>query len=450
MNPIESSLKTFLEDIRPILKLTRIKTVKRIHRKYRAADGRPSGSEGPRNITNKEDSLHKSLQRAWPEIAKRATFRALEDALLHDPLNRFRRAHDGNHLPFQYVVQKMLSASMQIRGNAIKVDQRVAYQALLAIGRLHSGKEIEFTVAVELSGVKLRSKSLPLPDDTILYRNTQAEQNQRKDFEFRRNPHFGPFFKGYETEIRGAIMVPLDHSRKDYEQRPTNDATRMVNNKFRGIVYALLLGFPGRAGAGACEIQARYRETTSNRFDMAISGKSSLPIVWMSLGKRDIPRLHKAYDIVFGDSSVDRVLYRALNRFILGRTRSDEVDKLVDYVIAWESILLTLRAKEAKEELSYRFRLNGALLLSFSQRNRDRYALLSKMRHAYAMRSTIVHGGTDESIERDLKKSGFGSLAGVCNFLEQGFRDVVFWLTTIEPMARPYIAENGWERLHWA
>src|SRR5207248_6035052 len=64
------------------------------------------------------------------------------------------------------------------------------------------------------------------------------------------------------------------------------------------------------------------------------------------------------------DPSPDTVPGRALRRIVLGQRRKDYEDRLVDYVIAWEALLLTHDGSPLMQELSYRFAVNGSVLLA--------------------------------------------------------------------------------------
>ena len=71
----------------------------------------------------------------------------------------------------------------------------------------------------------------------------------------------------------------------------------------------------------------------------------------------------------------------------LGRTRLD--DRIVDYAIGLEALLLT--ASE-KDELIYRFALRGAIVLGES--GEDKHQAFQNLRNFYKARSTVVHGGS--------------------------------------------------------
>jgi hypothetical protein len=76
----------------------------------------------------------------------------------------------------------------------------------------------------------------------------------------------------------------------------------------------------------------------------------------------------------------------AVNRLAYARDRERPEDKLVDYVVAAEAVLLD----EGATELSFRLALRGAALLGASPAERQTVHAL--LRSAYAARSKLVHG----------------------------------------------------------
>lgn len=94
----------------------------------------------------------------------------------------------------------------------------------------------------------------------------------------------------------------------------------------------------------------------------------------------------------------------------LGRTRFD--DRIVDYAIGLEALLLT--ASE-KDELSYRFALRGATVLGES--GEDKYEAFQNLKAFYKARSTIVHGGPVSKLNlRSLADNGERLLRKVWNW----------------------------------
>jgi hypothetical protein len=81
---------------------------------------------------------------------------------------------------------------------------------------------------------------------------------------------------------------------------------------------------------------------------------------------------------------------RTLRRFGLGAIRGLDSDSLIDHVVALEGVLLP----GVRDELSYRFRLSGALFLGETQE--ERRNLFSQLRDCYDIRSYLAHGSHDK------------------------------------------------------
>lgn len=79
----------------------------------------------------------------------------------------------------------------------------------------------------------------------------------------------------------------------------------------------------------------------------------------------------------------------ALRRFNLAYERALPEDRLIDYAIALEALLLR---REELQELAYRLALRGSALLG---ENPDtRFEIFSRLKTAYSIRSDVVHGGS--------------------------------------------------------
>jgi hypothetical protein len=167
----------------------------------------------------------------------------------------------------------------------------------------------------------------------------------------------------------------------------------------------------------------------------------------VSLDNVDIEALKKSFLIVNNTVNQDSVLKSSFSRFIIGIDERIEEEKLVDFVIAWESILQTVNGKSNKSELTYRFSLNGASITCIADNNREFTKMQKFMREVYNIRSTIVHGGKTNDIDNSLKKIHKESLSELNNELAQLYQKTIYWLSTVKENERPYRKEFGWELL---
>ena len=118
-----------------------------------------------------------------------------------------------------------------------------------------------------------------------------------------------------------------------------------------------------------------------------------------------IAKLREAHRLLSNLES-DEVLRTAVDRFLLGLNRTSHHprrmhepnwDKIVDYVIAMESLFVN-----APAELSYRLSLNGSSVIHLAL-GADRRAVFRALKILYDLRSKIVHGRSADFIKPAMK-----------------------------------------------
>ena len=182
-----------------------------------------------------------------------------------------------------------------------------------------------------------------------------------------------------------------------------------------------------------------------------------------------VARLQRAYELL-RDSKKDRILETAIDRFILGRRRhihhpnrvnQPHWDKIVDYVIAMETLLLTADGNPVEQELSYRFRLNGASLLKYAV-GEDAHKSFHALKHLYGLRSKVVHGAPNDAIlkegnkfierlgiDSDDHKHLIGRLMIISKKVEEWITAMLLWIGDKEIGERPYRKIGAWEQWLW-
>ncbi|MFQ5833985.1 MAG: hypothetical protein ACE5H4_14870, partial [Candidatus Thorarchaeota archaeon] len=106
-----------------------------------------------------------------------------------------------------------------------------------------------------------------------------------------------------------------------------------------------------------------------------------------------------------------------ISRFIYGIEREDALDKLIDYMIALESLYLQL-----EDELKLRFSLRIATFMA--QNEKEHGEIFNLMSTAYSTRSKIVHGEKWNKIEKEAKKNGY-SIGGLIERVEEILRSSI-------------------------
>ncbi len=83
----------------------------------------------------------------------------------------------------------------------------------------------------------------------------------------------------------------------------------------------------------------------------------------------------------------------AVNRFHLADYRAYSTDRFVNYVEALECLFVP---DSGGGEISYKLRSRGAQILGKNKEPKDRKKIYSELKHAYDLRSAIVHGNTGQ------------------------------------------------------
>lgn len=222
------------------------------------------------------------------------------------------------------------------------------------------------------------------------------------------------------------------------------------------IVHPFILAGLGASGP----------HVTHLRVDTAISSE----LMYLGTGNRfsvhptkllqsEIERLRRAYALL-QDAANDRVLATAIERFILGYGRSEHHphhmnepnwDKIVDYVIAMETLFLG----KVNQELSYRCALNGSAVLSACV-GHGRRAIFEALRELYVLRSKIVHGASlskiQEPADKFIKRLGLelgtrGQFDLVAKTVEEWLLAAMFHFGGMAIEQRPFHKNGGWEDL---
>lgn len=170
------------------------------------------------------------------------------------------------------------------------------------------------------------------------------------------------------------------------------------------------------------------------------------------------------------DAANDRILSTVIDRFILGmkrgthhpnRVNEPNWDKIVDYIIAMETLFLTVNSGEVIGELVYRFRMNGSSVISEAT-GQDREMLFDALNHLYSLRSKVVHGSDDSNILKPANKlidllgidcenhrHSLGRLMLVDKQVRNWLKKSILFVASIRLEDRPYRKHHGWERLVW-
>ncbi|BBC22876.1 HEPN domain-containing protein [Pseudanabaena sp. ABRG5-3] len=305
------------------------------------------------------------------------------------------------------------------------------------IANINSGVD-EITLIGRLHGVRLESELIEIESDISLIRLDKQAINERQPLitEFGIYPAILDYSdSNVEIKIKEQYQISLGYNIMNMNWQ--NDLIYKLDN----VVKSIKLCRHGRFYIYPIRI---YSTLTGEMPTIRPDHKYTTDKVILSIA--DINDLKKAFSIVKNISG-DNVLERSFSRFLIGLDELISEEKIVDFVIAWESLLQTVDGKSNKAELAYRFSLNGATILCEVDNNREFTEAQTLMKEVYNIRSAIVHGGDSSSISKTLKKLGFDNLVNLNNELAKLYRNVIFWLSELDKQERPYYKSFGWELL---
>jgi hypothetical protein len=127
-----------------------------------------------------------------------------------------------------------------------------------------------------------------------------------------------------------------------------------------------------------------------------------------------------------------------VHRFITGITRETEVDAIIDFTIALESLLLPLDPSARHGDLSYRFRMHGAHYIA--RNSNERSILFDQLKQIYDTRSRLVHGGKYPKSDKikEVRRSAYELVRrGLYRALHEGFPTAdTFTQALLEPVGK--------------
>jgi Apea-like HEPN len=438
MTPLESKITALLVELDASFPAVHVSRVQRWQKTSKTA-GVVVEVDEPRQ------SLALELVRLRNSLTGRDSYVSAKDTFERDPVFRDGIELAGYWSTFDAVLQRILIDSATITRARVSIDHSAAIESFRSFRKTLAGKHLEFLASARIIGLRTKQKLLLLPDNMQFYRLSRRQANLKQ-------PAINAFgfndgdmhLLDHNVELRVPVIVPVNRAAQHGIFTATNEARGVALNLFRSVIGALMVCSSGRLQIGALNLEGGLQGIPAGR---SIEPRETLFLPEMTIGTNDLAAIRIAYEFVTGGRGSDKTLSRALHRFILGRQRSDLHDRVVDYVIALESILLTQDGNAITQELTYRFAINGAILLWKAKAKESKNELFLKLKGAYKIRSIIVHGGSSEDIDKVSRAVHISSVAELSAFLESSFRRALFWLAEHKPQDRPYKAHGGWEEL---
>ena len=397
-------------------------------------------------VLDEEQSWNLTFADAWEQIEQLQSFSVAEKAFQRDSV--FSRAPKvaGWWGTFPQIVKQLIQWAGCLNGDFVTIDLTGALRYFGKLRDTFSARHLNFEASARLLGVNLSRKELLLSDGIRIVRLTMKERNERQLLNTTfRSEWMLQRLLSHPVELRVAFVVPVDTSQEGALFKAHNSASSIAEKHFEKVKNAVLLTTHGEAVLRHLVLKGGLEAIT-----MGEPLETQLPpFDATTLRQSKLENLAKAYSLVSEDTNTDKILVRSIHRFVLGRQRTNHNDRLIDYVTAWETILLTQNRTAAMHELSYRFAVNGSSLISRLKGAQSPIECYRKMKAAYAVRSEIVHGAAGGPQSKTLRSGEFSNVDEVCNYLESKFREIVFLLADFPHGGRPYQRQNGWEELLW-
>lgn len=168
---------------------------------------------------------------------------------------------------------------------------------------------------------------------------------------------------------------------------------QMAKKKLDQACIALRLFKSGFVSYNGIRLEAAFWEPYGGTYGgISTSGSSLGPMAGGKeyfLANQEIPAFSDLWDIYKKTLNLrGNRIEIALRRLNFAYERARLEDKLIDYLIGLEALLLR---KNERQELGYRLALRGSALLG--NKNQKRKSIFRDLKKAYKERSDIVHGG---------------------------------------------------------
>lgn len=382
------------------------------------------------------------------------------------PVSEFFQGHEPGHAESsQYLFEPlsiMIPECCQVSNDRyVRLDKNKLIKMLTEFeGCVHAG-EISYSLALRITNIDIEN-GFDLAEG-IHFRKLTPNVVQSKYPIMREYVPVLPAMEGHWHKHSVEIVIPRCGKPLDIQESVgVEHADAMVNS----ILHAfLLVGVPEKNPASVTHIvlNSLIGRLCHHRSIGSVSFEPKM------LTLEEIEAVQKSYAFL-KDTENDLVLQRAVDRFILGmkrgrqhpnRVNQPNWDKIVDYVIAMETLFLTASGDPIKQEQAYRFRLNGSLLLHECTGD-DVRQTFHALNDLYNLRSRVVHGGTSNEITKAANKfiervqidcsdhqHPLGRLMLVARKIEEWMPKVLFRLGAIPVAERLYKKPDGWEEILW-
>lgn len=380
-------------------------------------------------------------------------YKELSSLISEDKIFKYGLYKIGPWCRVDIFIEWMINRSVEIRDKEFNLNIQAACDYVKNFRNTLDSKRAVYTLCQRILGLDMEMEKIELEEGVSIVRLSEDELNKKM-------PPLSTLDIGmpymdltsHHAEVRCSLSKNMKKIKSDLLQ-PGDELKKELEGISNDVFGALLLTKSGMIEEGpySIKLESENGEDLIDEEDTILSQYMLLVFrKRITLGKEDGEDLKKSYRIARKISSEAEVLQAAMNRFMIGSKRLNPEDRLVDYIIAWEALLLTMGGKAGRNELSYRFALNGSTILySISGGKITREEGLYFMKSVYNCRSMIVHGAGKKNLEKDLEKLGLSSVEELAEKVGEYLRKAILWFAEIDYPVRPYKEKDGWEKMLW-
>lgn len=365
-------------------------------------------------------------------------------------------------------LSRMIPACCQfLPGGKVSLDSGQLLGELTRIADCVTAGELLYSISFRITNIDITS-AFELADGIHFHKASPEVIEQKYPLEGRSSPlsHFvavSPFVA--ENWLKHCVEIQIVRRGKPSDVQQCQRIEQM-EGMVNSILHAFLISdIPDNAKPFVTHIilDSPIESSCHYRGNGSVSSKPRL------LTMNDVGIVQQCYALLKA-IECDRVLQTAADRFIIGRKRElhhpnrinqPHWDKIVDYVIAMETLFLTVNGNGIPQELSYRFSLNGASLIHRSM-GEDVRQTFHALKCLYELRSKVVHGCGDSAILKPANdfirqvgidsshhQHSLGRLTLIAKKLDQWLRGLLTHLESLPSHERPFRKADGWEEMLW-
>lgn len=355
------------------------------------------------------------------------------------------RTYAGYHTTTASLLDRILRLSFSPKNE--KFYSRLLKQAWMRLLEITSFKKFVFSLTGRVRGVNLEAKKIKLSNEIELTKIVGDDEINARQPLIENLPSSYPVLtdlSDFNTEVTVKETLEICPSNDGAYFDIYKKAQEKLLIKCEHVLQTLKLFKHGRFELYDLKFDSDLIQGTGLNF---IKNRAMFPTQLVQIIEKDSKNLNELFNYVEKVIPFDKILQRSFSRYLIGVDEDKVEERIVDFVIAFESIFLTVNGSSITSESSYRFALNGAALISKAKPNSDFEIIQKILKTSYDIRSKIVHGAETTEHHKSLNKINLANLPELSQKLSEFYQSTVKWLCKRQVDDRPYNKGNGWEKL---